>query len=77
MFMVVLMEKLFPFVLYVPSIIYFGCSENLVSPSNANSISSEQVALKIISDSLLSNVVKVTAVLAKTGSDTLTQSVEP
>ncbi len=56
---------------------YFGCSNNLVSPSNTNSNNFGQVSLKISSDSIPSNVVKVTAILSKNGEDTLTTSIVP
>ncbi len=70
------MRKIIPFIVALFFTIYFGCSNNLVSPSLNNTPKSGQVALKISSDSIPSNVVKVTAVLKRSGKDTLTNSIE-
>ncbi len=71
------MKRLLQVLFVILLVIYFGCSNNLVSPSLSNSSESGQVALKISSDSIPSNVVKVTAILSRSGEDTLTNSVEP
>ena len=71
------MKKIFPFFIILFLVFYYGCSNNLVSPIDSNSSQSGQVALKISSNSIPSNVVKVTAMLSQNGEDTLTSSVEP
>jgi len=71
------MKKLLSLILITSFAIYFGCSNNLVSPSYTSSNNFGQVSLKINSDSIPSNVVKVTAILSKSGEDTLTTSDEP
>ena len=72
------MKSVLSFFVIISLTIYFGCSGNLISPpiSNASGNTGE-VTLKISSDSLPSNVVKVTAVLNQVGFDTLVQSVVP
>lgn len=57
--------------------IYFGCSNNLVSPLLNSTSGGGKVMLKISSDSIPGSVVKVTAILSKSGEDTLTESVVP
>ena len=71
------MNKLILFISMILVIAYFGCSNNLVSPTLSSTSKSGQVSLKISSDSIPSNVVKVTAILSRSGEDTLTNSVEP
>ncbi len=71
------MKKRILIFLIILTTIYFGCSNNLVSPSLSKASESGQVALKISSDSIPSNVVKVIAILSRSGEDTLTNSVEP
>ena len=71
------MKTLLSFLTILLFTIYFGCSSNLVSPSYSNANNSGQVALKISSDSIPSNVVKVTAILSQSGKDSLISSVEP
>jgi beta-1,2-mannobiose phosphorylase / 1,2-beta-oligomannan phosphorylase len=71
------MKKALPFFLIFFFNIYFGCSNNLVSPSLSNTSKSGQVALKISGGSIPNNVVKVTAILSQLGKDTLKSSVEP
>jgi len=57
--------------------LFVSCSNNLVSPTYKSTTNFGQVTLKISSDSIPSNVVKVTALLSKSGEDTLTTSIEP
>lgn len=71
------MKKVLAFIIIISLSIYFGCSTNLVSPSQTNASQTGKVALKISSDSIPSNVVKVTAVLSQSGKDSLTSSVDP
>lgn len=71
------MKSLLCFIAILSIVIYFGCSNNLVSPPLTSSQNSGQVTLKISSDSIPGNVVKVTAILTKTGEDSLTKSVIP
>jgi len=73
----VTMKKVLSLILIISFPIYFGCSNNLVSPAYTNSNNFGQVTLKISSDSIPNNIVKVTAILSKSGEDTLTTSVEP
>jgi len=71
------MKKALPFFLILLFAFYFGCSNNLVSPTLSNTSESGKIALKISSDSIPNNVVKVTAILSQSGEDTLTSSIEP
>jgi len=71
------MKKLLAFFAIILLSIYFGCSTNLVSPSLSNTSQSGKVALKISSDSIPSNVIMVSAILSRSGEDTLTSSVNP
>ena len=71
------MKKLLFLLIILSLSIYFGCSTNLVSPSLTNTSQTGQVALKISSDSIPSNVVKITAILSQNGEDTLTTSADP
>ncbi len=71
------MKKILSLILVTSFAIYFGCSNNLVSPSYISSNNFGQVSLKINSDSIPSNVVKVTAILSQVGKDSMTTSIMP
>ncbi len=71
------MKRLIPFFIIFFLSFYLGCSNNLVSPLDTNPNLPGQGALKITSDSIPNNVVKVTAILSQNGKDTLTSSFYP
>ena len=71
------MKSLLSFLIIIFITIYFGCSLNLVSPNYSDTNNSGKVVLKISSDSIPNNVVKVTAILSQSGKDSLINSVEP
>lgn len=71
------MKKLLYSFVVLSLTIYFGCSNNLVSPPISSTSNEGQVELKISSDSIPNGVVKVTAVLIQSGADTLIESTNP
>ena len=71
------MKKLLSLCVILSLTIYFGCSNNLVSPPISNASNSGQVTLKISGNNAPSNVKQLTAILTRSGADTLVSNSNP